>query len=134
MFAGSSLSPTSVATASAMVDGTMARPFTDPLSDEALDDLQMSITALQLIATAQSDAQPQSAGRPHVLPGAVGHAKRCAISHVRTPPPESRHVRHGQGCSRREGTLEAAPEAVRQVAGGGCQSGWGRLLSVNNFI
>ena len=31
----------------------------------------------------------------------------------------------GQGCSRRQGTSEAAPEAVRQAVGGGCQSGWG---------
>ena len=38
----------------------------------------------------------------------------------------------GQGCIRREGTLEAAPEAVGQAVGGGCQSGWGRLLSVTN--
>ena len=29
---------------------------------------------------------------------------------------------------------EAAPEAVRQAVGGGCQSGWGRLLSVTNAI
>ena len=29
-----------------------------------------------------------------------------------------------------EGTSEAAPETVRQAVGGGCQSGWGRLLSV----
>ena len=29
----------------------------------------------------------------------------------------------GQGCIRREGTSEAAPEAVRQSVGGGCQSG-----------
>ena len=36
------------------------------------------------------------------------------------------------GCIRREGASEAAPEAVRQVAGGGCQTGWGRLLSVAN--
>ena len=28
---------------------------------------------------------------------------------------------------RREGASEAAPEAVRQAVGGGCQSGWGRL-------
>ena len=27
-------------------------------------------------------------------------------------------------------TSEAAPEAVRQAVGGGCRSGWGRLLSV----
>ena len=37
-----------------------------------------------------------------------------------------------QGCIRRDGTSEAAPEAVRQAVGGGCQSGWGRLLSVTN--
>ena len=39
-----------------------------------------------------------------------------------------------QGCLRREGTSEAAPEAVRQAVGGGCQSGWGRLLSDTNAI
>ena len=35
---------------------------------------------------------------------------------------------------RSEGTSEAAPEAVRQAVGGGCQSGWGQLLSVTNAI
>ena len=40
----------------------------------------------------------------------------------------------GQGCIRREGSLEAAPEAVGQAVGGGCQSDWGRLLSVTNAI
>ena len=40
----------------------------------------------------------------------------------------------GQGCVRREGPSEAAPEAVRQAVGGGCQSGWGRLLSVTNAV
>ena len=34
------------------------------------------------------------------------------------------------GCITREG----APAAVRQAVGGGCQSGWGRLLSVTNAI
>ena len=38
------------------------------------------------------------------------------------------------GMHRREGTSEAASEAVRQAVGGGCQSGWGRLLSVTNAI
>ena len=37
-----------------------------------------------------------------------------------------------QGCIRRERASEAAPEAVRQAVGGGCQSGWGRLLSATN--
>ena len=40
----------------------------------------------------------------------------------------------GQGCIRREGTSEAAPEAGRQAVGGGCRSGWGRLLSVTNAV
>ena len=40
----------------------------------------------------------------------------------------------GGGCIEREGASEAAPQAVRQAVGGGCQSGWGRLLSVTNAI
>ena len=44
------------------------------------------------------------------------------------------YISHAQGCIRREGTSEAAPEAVRQAVGGGCQSGWGRLLSVTDAI
>ena len=39
-----------------------------------------------------------------------------------------------RGCIRREGTSEAAPEAVGQAVGGGCQIGWGRLLSATNAI
>ena len=42
--------------------------------------------------------------------------------------------RFQQGRTRREGNSEAAPEAVGQVVGGGCQSGWGRVLSVTNAI
>ena len=38
----------------------------------------------------------------------------------------------GHGCIRREGFSEGTPEALRQAVGGGCQSGWGRLLSVTN--
>ena len=44
-----------------------------------------------------------------------------------TPPPL-------QACIRGEVTSKAAPEAVRQAVGGGCQSGWGRLLSITNAI
>ena len=46
-------------------------------------------------------------------------------------------VGYGAGSSRssrREGTSEAAPAAGRRAVGGGCQSGWGRLLSVTNAI
>ena len=39
-----------------------------------------------------------------------------------------------RGCIRREETSEAAPEAVREAVGGGCQSSRGRLLSVTNAI
>ena len=39
-----------------------------------------------------------------------------------------------QGGIRMEGTSEAAPATVRQVVGGGCRSGSGRLLSVTNAI
>ena len=39
-----------------------------------------------------------------------------------------------QGCIRREGTSEAAPEAVRKAVEGGCQSGWGRLPSVTHAV
>ena len=39
-------------------------------------------------------------------------------------------LRHVVRCIRRERTSEAAPGAVRQAVGGGCQSGWGRLLSI----
>ena len=45
-----------------------------------------------------------------------------------------RTLTNPQGCSRREETSEGAPEAVRQAVGGGCQSAWGRLLSVTNAI
>ena len=55
------------------------------------------------------------------LPPACG----CLLCGIRAPD---------QGCIRREGASEAALEAVRQAVGGGCQSGWGRLLSVTNAI
>ena len=59
-----------------------------------------------------------------------------------TPPPSGRrlllgwwvagesYILGGQGCIRREGASEAGLEAGRQAAAGGCQSGWGRSLSV----
>ena len=42
--------------------------------------------------------------------------------------------RVGQGCIRRAGASEGAPEAVRWAFGGDCQSGWRWLLSVTNAI
>ena len=39
-----------------------------------------------------------------------------------------------QGCIGRKGASEAGREAVRQAVGGGCRSGWGRLLSVTNAV
>ena len=48
-----------------------------------------------------------------------------------------RHIEHGGGgggCIGREAASDGAPKAVRQAVGGGCQSGWGRLLSVTNAV
>ena len=53
-----------------------------------------------------------------------GEGGDSAGPRTQTPPP--------QGCIRRERTSEAPPEAVGQAVGGGCQSGWERLLSVTN--
>ena len=55
-----------------------------------------------------------------------------------TRPVASPGAGYGRGsqhrCNRREGASEAAPGAVGQAVGGGCQSGWGRLLSVTSAI
>ena len=48
--------------------------------------------------------------------------------------PRGGRERGGGRCIRREGTTEVAPEPVGQAVGGGCQSGWGRLLSVINAV
>ena len=62
-----------------------------------------------------------------------------SVAYDGTPPPPDLCCPFGRGgypqeCVRREVTSEAAPAAVRQAVGGGCQSGWGRLLSVANAI
>ena len=59
----------------------------------------------------------------HTLAGTFRHVEGVQMAHG-----------GGQGCIRREGASEAAPEAVRQAVGGGGQSGWGRLLAVTNAI
>ena len=59
------------------------------------------------------------------------HASAVACMHAKPKPTGGGG---GVGCIRRVGTSEAAPEAVRQAVGAGCQSGWGRLLSVTNAI
>ena len=61
----------------------------------------------------------------------VGHPGRRGVPANPPPPPKTPPLR---GCIRREGALEAAPEAVRQAVRGGCQSGWGRLLLVTNAV
>ena len=65
-----------------------------------------------------------------VLPWRVTHGGWRAKP-IRWPSPDGNHR---QGCMRREGASEAAPGAVRQAVGGGCSSGWGRLLSVTNAV
>ena len=72
-------------------------------------------------ATTPNPKEPSHPSPPSPLPTPWAGVQSC------TEPPH-------QGCIRREGTSQAAPEAVRQAVGGGCQSGWGRLLSVTNAI
>ena len=82
----------------------------------------------------QRPPPPPPPGRGH----AYRHGRRDAQgSNIRTgmalgaPPirrPFANRIRLGpQGCIRREGTSEAAPEALSQAVGGGCQSGWGAV-------
>ena len=107
--------------------------------------------------------RPHRAPRAPCAVRSALHTASCALSTLRTPHTagaahalrplhgmpsgpcklQTRYLAHGawctahsavQGCSRREGTSEGAPEPVRQAVGGGCQSGWGRLLSVTNAI
>ena len=67
--------------------------------------------------------------------GGVHRRPRGRVSAVAPPPPlrgtypgaRATHGGRPQGCIRREGTSEAAPEAVRQAVGGGFQSGWGAV-------
>ena len=78
-------------------------------------------------------------GGPNAGPKGRSGGDECEFRGDRSgcmPPTERRECADGkgQGCIRREGTSETAPEAVRQAVGGGCQSGWGRLLSVTSAI
>ena len=63
-------------------------------------------------------------------PDGANHSKRTGVQ--RSPNPLSNHspAVHPPTLTgpTRERTSEAAPEAVRWAVGGGCQSGWGRLL------
>ena len=59
-----------------------------------------------------------------VVRGEVGVLVRA----IAPPPP------HAPGMHQKGRHLRGGPEAVRQAVGGGCQSGWGRLLSVTNAV
>ena len=65
------------------------------------------------------------------------HPRRALCHAGRLPGTRLRGDGHsrssGQGCLRREGASEAAPEAVGWAFGGGCQSGWAPLLSVTKI-
>ena len=88
------------------------RPFED----------QQWVKVGQNCGTACSFAVPMPL-RPPLADGSVSCARRGFHTVYQTKIGDQR-------CIRREG----ASEAVRQAAGGGCRSGWGRLLSVTNAI
>ena len=80
----------------------------------------------------------QKGGKPR--PGAWTGGGRCGVCLegpnspcITTEPAGPKREGGGQGCITRERASEEAPEAVGQAVGGGCQSGWGRLLSVTNI-
>ena len=96
------------------------------------------------------EEHPRPDGVPAVVHHGVCGAERRRQRHVRHDPvpvvqrdalhqhPEG----HGEAPEVAVGVVhrlkrnesEAAPEAVKQAVEGGCQSGWGRLLSVTNAI
>ena len=86
----------------------------------------------------RGDAAWGGRGRPPVGGRALFHNSAASPPPLPYPPTAYAHsdtsLGPHQGCSRRKGTSEAAPEAVKQAVGGGCQSGWGRLLSVTNAV
>ena len=55
---------------------------------------------------------------------AVGMGLTGTLKEEGNPPPPPTKGMHWKG--------RVSQEAVRQAVGGGCQSGWGRLLSVTN--
>ena len=81
-------------------------------SPEILTDLKASVGEDTLVAGVALNGH-QFAEGDHTLTG--------------TNCPWYRMGVFGQGCIRRGGTSEAAPEAVRQAVGGGCQSGLGAV-------
>ena len=61
--------------------------------------------------------------------------KDCRLLSCYTDPKSVQNLHNAEApdVSRRPAS-QAAPEAVRQAVGGGCRSGWGRLLSVATAI
>ena len=80
-------------------------------------------------ASGTSGTAPTATRDTHILAQALDHA----LDEKRKEGP-GMNMRAGggggQGCIRREG----ASEAIRQAVRGGCQSGWGRLLSVTHAM
>ena len=89
---------------------------------------------MQLLRRAKINNEKTMAGVQRMETGSMAIEKSCegmsfvCPSHMPVPTPQAPKV------TPREGTSKVAPEAARQAVGGGCQSGWGRLLSVTNAI
>ena len=81
----------------------------------------------QWMACSLRPGDPQAA----VLVGTTGPKKCGQVSRLRQCPIMLCLPQEYIG---RERTSEAAPGAGRQAVEGGCQSGWGRLLSVTTAI
>ena len=79
------------------------------------------ITQVAKIAEGQED---RTRSREHATGRSQGDPRMTGVCVVQVP----RDALEPNAAS------EAAPEAVRQAVGGGCQSGWGRVFSVTNAI
>ena len=77
-----------------------------------------------VLLSAQDEAVLADFGLSKLQVRARGFGRRAVTDRRGTDPPPPPPT---QGCVGREGTSEAAPEAVRQAVGGGFQSGWGAV-------
>ena len=88
-----------------------------------------------LLSEPSPDEGPGRPQSPVLLSPGLPCWKRRAIQGYRSPAHYPLNHRGGGGCIRREGTSERLQKRlVRQAVGGGCQSGWGRLLSDTKAI
>ena len=87
------------------------------------------LLSVEVWSTVQRRAHPLSS--PVMALGQQGNGAAGGARELGLHPRAAQRMAVGM---HQKGTSEVAPEAVGQAVGGGCQSGWGRLLSVTNAV